>query len=143
MSEKFEKCPNCDEKLSGMFSKDIVKDEVIKEINEKIKKIKDELEDVEKGLEEKEAYCTKCFEEFQEYIGKYDPALEEKRLSLEEKRLRIETDPKCPSCGIVGMDYIKEFGNIGTKRGGERGDPWFEIVACIKCGHVYGTLGGQ
>ena len=38
MSEKFEKCPNCDEKLSGMFSKDIVKDEVIKEINEKIKK---------------------------------------------------------------------------------------------------------
>ena len=37
MSEKFEKCPNCDEKLSGMFSKDIVKDEVIKEINEKIK----------------------------------------------------------------------------------------------------------
>ena len=92
------------------------------------------LEDVEKGLEEKEAYCTKCFEEFQEYIGKYDPA-------LEEKRLRIETDPKCPSCGIVGMDYIKEFANIGTKRGS--GDPWFEIVACIKCGHVYGTLGGQ
>ena len=38
MSEKFEKCPNCDEKLSGMFSNDIVKDEVIKEINEKIKK---------------------------------------------------------------------------------------------------------
>ena len=38
MPEKFEKCPNCDEKLSGMFSKDIVKDEVIKEINEKIKK---------------------------------------------------------------------------------------------------------
>ena len=38
MSEKFEKCPSCDEKLSGMFSKDIVKDEVIKEINEKIKK---------------------------------------------------------------------------------------------------------
>ena len=35
MSEKFEKCPNCDEKLSGLFSKDIVKDGVIKEINEK------------------------------------------------------------------------------------------------------------
>ena len=39
MSEKFEKCPNCDEKLSGMFSSySIVEDEVIKEINEKIKK---------------------------------------------------------------------------------------------------------
>ena len=136
MSEKFEKCPNCDEKLSGMFSSSIVEDEVIKEINEKIKKIKDELEDVEKGLEEKEAYCTGCLDDVEEAIGKFDPA-------LEEKRLRIESDPKCPSCGIVGMDYIKEFGNIGTKRGGERGDPWFEIVACIKCGHVYGTLGGQ
>ena len=37
MSEKFEKCPNCDEKLSGMFSSSIVEDEVIKEINEKLK----------------------------------------------------------------------------------------------------------
>ena len=41
MSEKFEKCPNCDAKLSGMFSSSIVEDEVIKGINEKIKKIKE------------------------------------------------------------------------------------------------------
>ena len=40
-----------------------------------------------------------------------------------------------------GVDFIKEFPNVGTKRGS--GDPWFEIIACIKCGHVYGTLGGQ
>ena len=143
MSEKFEKCHNCDAKLSGMFSCSIVEEEVIKGINEKIKKIKDELEDSANDLEEKEAYCTGCLDDVEEAIGKFDPDLEEKRLRLEEKRLRIESDPKCPSCGIVGMDYIKEFGNIGTKRGGERGDPWFEIVACIKCGHVYGTLGGQ
>ena len=141
MSEKFEKCPNCDEKLSGMFSSSIVEDEVIKGINEKIKKIKDELEDSANDLEEKEAYCTGCLDDVKEAIGKFDQDLEEKRLRLEEKRLRIESDPKCPSCGIVGMDYIKEFGNIGTERGS--GDPWFEIVACIKCGHVYGILGGQ
>ena len=37
MSEKYEKCPNCDEKLTGMFSGSVVEDEVIREINEKIK----------------------------------------------------------------------------------------------------------
>ena len=136
MSEKFEKCPNCDEKLSGMFSNDIVKDEVIKEINEKIKKIKDEPELRADDLEEKEAYCTGCLDDVEAAIGKFDPDL----VRLEENRLRKESDPKCPSCGIVGMDYITENPSK-TQRGS--GDPWFEIVACIKCGHVYGTLGGQ
>ena len=116
-----------------MFSSSIVEDEVIKGINEKIKKIKDELEDSANDLEEKEAYCTGCLDDVKEAIVKFDQ-------DLEEKRLRIESDPKCPTCGIVGMDYIKEFSS-GTKRGS--GEPWFEIVACIKCGHVYGTLGGQ
>ena len=36
MSETYEKCPNCDEKLTGMFSGSVVEDEVIWEINEKI-----------------------------------------------------------------------------------------------------------
>ena len=43
MTEKFEKCPNCDEKLSGMFSNSIVEDEVIKGINGQIKLFKKEL----------------------------------------------------------------------------------------------------
>ena len=127
MSEKFEKCPNCDEKLSGMFSKDIVKDEVIKEINEKIKNKKDELKDSGEDLEEKEAFCSGCIGDVEEI--------------LERTVVSIKSNPKCPSCGIVGMDFIREFPNVGTKRGG--GEPWFQIVACIKCGHVYGTLGGQ
>ena len=127
MSEKFEKCPNCDEKLSGMFSKDIVKDEVIKEINEKIKNKKDELKDSGEDLEEKEAFCSGCIGDVEEI--------------LERTVVSIKSNPKCPSCGIVGMDFIREFPNVGTKRGND--DPWFEIVACIKCGHVYGTLGGQ
>ena len=38
MSETYEKCPNCDEKLTGMFSGSVVEDEVIREINEKINK---------------------------------------------------------------------------------------------------------
>ena len=68
MSEKFEKCPNCDEKLSGMFSKDIVKDEVIKEINEKIKNKKDELKDSGEDLEEKEAFCSGCIGDVEELL---------------------------------------------------------------------------
>ena len=126
MSEKFEKCPNCDEKLSGMFSKDIVKDEVIKEINEKIKNKKDELKDSGEDLEEKEAFCSGCIGDVEEIL--------ERTVAIKK------SNPKCPSCGIVGMDFIKEFPS-NTQRKSD--DPWFEIVACIKCGHVYGTLGGQ
>ena len=63
MSEKFEKCPNCDAELSGFLSNSIVEDEVIKGINEKIKKIKDEPELRADDLEEKEAYCTGCLDD--------------------------------------------------------------------------------
>jgi DNA-directed RNA polymerase subunit M/transcription elongation factor TFIIS len=59
---------------------------------------------------------------------------------LERTVVSKKYNPKCPSCGIVGMDFIKEFPS-NTQRKSD--DPWFEIVACIKCGHVYGTLGGQ
>ena len=120
MSETFEKCPNCDAKLSGMFSSSIVEDEVIKELNEKIKLF------AANDLEEKEGYCTGCIDKVNE--------------AIEEYRLRKVSDPKCPSCGIIGMDYITENPSNAQRKGGE---PWFEIVACIKCGHVYGTLGGQ
>ena len=61
-------------------------------------------------------------------------------MSEESTDVSKKSDPKCPSCGMVGMDFIQEFPS-NTKRGS--GDPWFEIVACIKCGHVYGILGGQ
>ncbi|MDP7500754.1 MAG: hypothetical protein QGH50_15095 [SAR324 cluster bacterium] len=127
MPEKLEKCPNCDEKLTGMFSGSVVEDEVIREINEKIKNKKEELKDSGEDLVEKEAFCSGCIDNVREI--------------LEKTAVSIKSNPKCPSCGIVGMDFIKEFPNVGTKRGS--GDPWFEIVACIKCGHVYGTLGGQ
>ena len=133
MSEKFEKCPNCDAKLSGMFSSSIVEDYQIKGIHDDIKKIKDELKDPPNDLEEKEAYCTGCHDDVIKEIAGFLNA-------LDEQRLVKESDPKCPSCGIVGMDCISEFPS-NSKRGS--GDPWFEIVACIKCGHVYGTLGGQ
>ena len=116
-----------------MFSSSIVEDEVIKGINEKIKKIKDEPELRSNDLEEKEAYCTGCLDDVEAAIVKFDPDL----VRLEENRLRIESDPKCPSCEIVGMDYISSF---SSKQSAQGGSPWFGIVACHKCGHVYGTI---
>ena len=56
MSETYEKCPNCDEKLTGMFSGSVVEDEVIREINEKIKNKQEELKDSGEDLVEKEAF---------------------------------------------------------------------------------------
>ena len=46
-------------------------------------------------------------------------------------------DPKCPSCGVEGMD------NIVSKESEERakrGNPWFYVVHCVNCGHVYGVF---
>lgn len=46
-------------------------------------------------------------------------------------------EPKCPSCGVQGIEKIvvKES---DLKNGA--GDSWFEIVHCNDCGHVYGVF---
>jgi hypothetical protein len=46
-------------------------------------------------------------------------------------------EPKCPACGIVGVDHIEHQESAGQSRGG---DPWFEIAYCDGCGHVYGVF---
>jgi len=45
--------------------------------------------------------------------------------------------PKCPSCEVVGKEYIKHENSEIESKGG---DPWFSIVHCSKCGHVYGVF---
>lgn len=45
--------------------------------------------------------------------------------------------PKCPSCGVTGLDHIISHESDEETRGG---DPWFYVVACDKCGHVYGVF---
>jgi len=59
---------------------------------------------------------------------------------LDKTVVSIKFRPKCPSCGIVGLDFITEF-ESNTKR--KSGEALYELVACIKCGRVYGVLGGQ
>ena len=46
-------------------------------------------------------------------------------------------EPKCPGCEAAGMDFIV------SKESSERSktkQPWFLVVHCDQCGHVYGVL---
>lgn len=46
-------------------------------------------------------------------------------------------EPKCPSCDLQGVDHISHIESSLQSRGG---DPWFDIVFCGGCGHVYGVF---
>lgn len=43
-------------------------------------------------------------------------------------------EPKCPDCGVRGMD------NIVSRESNEKSrtkQPWYLVVHCSACGHVY------
>ena len=44
-------------------------------------------------------------------------------------------EPKCPECGVVGADHL--VSKESKERSNDR-EPWFNIVFCDQCGHVYG-----
>ncbi len=45
--------------------------------------------------------------------------------------------PKCPACGIQGVEYIV---STPSKERSRVKQPWFYIVHCAACGHVYNTI---
>jgi uncharacterized Zn finger protein len=45
--------------------------------------------------------------------------------------------PKCPDCGIEGMEHI--VSRESAERSHSR-QPWFLVVHCDGCGHVYGVV---
>jgi len=47
------------------------------------------------------------------------------------------SEPKCPACEIVGLNYIVSTPS-DEKSGG--GDAWFNIAYRSECGHVYGVF---
>lgn len=49
----------------------------------------------------------------------------------------IKAEPKCPDCKIQGAKFITCCETDAQSRGGE---PWFEVVHCSQCGHVYGVF---
>ena len=46
-------------------------------------------------------------------------------------------EPKCPDCGAIGIDEIVSTPSRERSRAKQ---PWFYIVHCARCGHVYNTL---
>jgi len=45
--------------------------------------------------------------------------------------------PKCPSCGIEGVEHILSDHSVERSR---ENKPWFQVVFCDTCGHVYGVF---
>ena len=53
---------------------------------------------------------------------------------------KLEPDPKCPTCSVVGIDHIisRKGGNSGS-RGKQFVLAPFNVIFCDACGHVYGV----
>lgn len=57
---------------------------------------------------------------------------------------RIDPEPKCPSCSVVGIDHIvSRKGGSGSARGKHFILAPFSVVMCRGCGHVYGITGNS
>jgi len=49
----------------------------------------------------------------------------------------MATEPKCPSCKVVGLKHIVSEPSVQESKGGI---PWFDVAYCAECGHVYGVF---
>jgi curved DNA-binding protein CbpA len=59
-----------------------------------------------------------------------------------EFKTKVEPEPKCPRCSVVGVDHIvSRKGGTGSSRGKQFILSPFNIVFCSQCGHVYGITG--
>jgi curved DNA-binding protein CbpA len=59
-----------------------------------------------------------------------------------EFKTKVEREPKCPQCSVVGVDHIvSRKGGSGSSRGKQFILSPFNIVFCSECGHVYGVTG--
>lgn len=46
-------------------------------------------------------------------------------------------EPKCPDCGVKGLEHIV---SEDSDEKSESGTAWFNIAFCDECGHVYGVF---
>ncbi len=46
-------------------------------------------------------------------------------------------DPKCPECGVLGIDKIVSQDSVAKS---QSGDERFSVVYCSECDHVYGVV---
>lgn len=58
----------------------------------------------------------------------------------QEYQGKVEPDPKCPTCSVVGIDHIiSRKGGSGGTRGKQFILAPFNVIYCDACGHVYGV----
>jgi uncharacterized Zn finger protein len=46
-------------------------------------------------------------------------------------------EPRCPSCDVEGLEHIVSKNSLEKAQNGR---PWFNVVHCDACGHVYGVF---
>jgi uncharacterized Zn finger protein len=46
-------------------------------------------------------------------------------------------EPTCPDCGAQGVDHIT---SRDSKEKSKTKQPWFVVIYCDACGHVYNVL---
>lgn len=47
------------------------------------------------------------------------------------------TEPRCPDCNITGIQHIV---SVDSRERSRTRQPWFVVVHCSECGHVYNTF---
>lgn len=53
---------------------------------------------------------------------------------------KVDPEPKCPSCSVVGTDHIvSRKGGAAASRGKQFILAPFNVIFCNACGHVYGV----
>jgi len=45
--------------------------------------------------------------------------------------------PKCPDCGVAGVEKVV---STPSRERSKAKQPWFYIVHCADCGHIYNTI---
>jgi uncharacterized Zn finger protein len=50
---------------------------------------------------------------------------------------QLVAQPRCPGCDVSGSEHIVSTPSRERSRAKQ---PWFYIVHCANCGHVYNTL---
>ena len=59
-----------------------------------------------------------------------------------EFKQRLEPEPECPKCSVVGIDHmISRKSGSGMGRGKQFITSPFQVIFCDQCGHVYGITG--
>jgi uncharacterized Zn finger protein len=47
------------------------------------------------------------------------------------------SEPRCPDCGVTGIEHIVSRESVERSRSRQ---PWFHVIHCDACGHVYDVL---